>query len=136
MINSISREDLLDFHKKWYIPENMKIIISGIVTDEAIKIIDNYFGNIQCGGKALTSTSDHPQQNVYSDTILIDKPNAVQSAIKIGIPTIQRSHPDYIPLRILITALGGYFGSRLMQNIREKKGYTYGISSMLFRHEE
>ena len=131
MINSISREDLLDFHKKWYIPENMKIIISGIVTDEAIKIIDNYFGNIQCGGKALTSTSDHPQQNVYSDTILIDKPNAVQSAIKIGIPTIQRSHPDYIPLRILITALGGYFGSRLMQNIREKKGYTYGISSML-----
>ena len=55
----------------------------------------------------------------------------MQSAIKIGIPTILRTHPDYIPLRILITALGGYFGSRLMQNIREDKGYTYSISALL-----
>lgn len=131
MINSISREDIINFHKKWYIPENMKIIISGIVTDEAVELINNYFGNLNSNKKALESSSDAPLQKNHCNTIFIDKPNAIQSAIKIGIPTIQRSHPDYIPLRILITALGGYFGSRLMQNIREEKGYTYGISAIL-----
>ena len=67
----------------------------------------------------------------------IKKKGAVQSAIKIRIGAIPRSHPDYIPLRILITALGGYFGSRLMKNIREEKGFTYGISASLSgrRHE-
>lgn len=51
---------------------------------------------------------------------------AVQSSIKIGIPLFERSHPDFIPLQILATAMGGYFGSRLMQNLREEHGYTYG----------
>lgn len=49
----------------------------------------------------------------------------------MGMPTVLRSDADYIPLRILVTALGGYFGSRLMTNIREDKGYTYGISASL-----
>lgn len=51
---------------------------------------------------------------------------AVQSSIKIGLPLFPRTHPDFIPMQILATALGGYFGSRLMQNLRERNGYTYG----------
>lgn len=51
---------------------------------------------------------------------------AVQSSIKIGIPLFERSHPDFIPMQVLATAMGGYFGSRLMQNLRERNGFTYG----------
>ena len=63
--------------------------------------------------------------------IFTPMPDAKQSAVSMGIPTITREHPDYIPLRLSIIALGGYFGSRLMSNIREEKGLTYGISSAL-----
>jgi predicted Zn-dependent peptidase len=60
---------------------------------------------------------------------LIEKHSAVQSAVRIGSSTINKRHPDYPGLKVLDTILGGYFGSRLMKNIREDKGYTYGIRS-------
>lgn len=62
--------------------------------------------------------------------------NALQSAVRISIPTIPRSHPDYELLRLTVTALGGYFGSRLMTNIREEKGLTYGISAGVYGYRE
>ncbi|MDE6288331.1 MAG: insulinase family protein [Muribaculaceae bacterium] len=58
-------------------------------------------------------------------------PGALQAAVAMGIPTIGRNHPDYIPLRLAVIALGGYFSSRLMTNIREEKGLTYGINASL-----
>src|SRR5690606_23245225 len=64
-----------------------------------------------------------------ADLIFIEKPQALQSAIRLGHRSIQRSHPDFPGFQVLNTALGGYFGSRLMANIREDKGYTYGIGS-------
>lgn len=61
----------------------------------------------------------------------IAKEGAVQSAIRIGRRLFNRNHPDYPGMAVLNTVLGGYFGSRLMSNIREDKGYTYGIGSAL-----
>ena len=61
--------------------------------------------------------------------IFVERDDALQSAIKLGATTIERTHPDYLKLRVLMTLFGGYFGSRLMSNIRENKGYTYGISA-------
>ncbi|HEY4326231.1 MAG TPA: insulinase family protein, partial [Mucilaginibacter sp.] len=58
-----------------------------------------------------------------------EKPDALQSAIRMGLPIINRTHPDFPALQVLNTVLGGYFGSRLMANIREDRGYTYGIGS-------
>ncbi len=69
-------------------------------------------------------------------TSVIDKPGSLQSAVVLSIPAVPRSHPDYNPLRMAVTALGGYFGSRLMMNIREDKGYTYGISASLSGAQE
>lgn len=51
---------------------------------------------------------------------------AVQSSIKIGVPLFPRTHPDFVAMQVVATAMGGYFGSRLMQNLREEHGYTYG----------
>lgn len=61
--------------------------------------------------------------------IFTEREDAMQSAVKMGYTTITRNHPDYLKLRVLMTLFGGYFGSRLMSNIREEKGYTYGISA-------
>lgn len=66
----------------------------------------------------------------------IEAPDAVQSAVSMAIPAIGREHPDYIPLRLAVTALGGYFGSRLMTDIREERGLTYGISAHLLGSPE
>jgi len=59
----------------------------------------------------------------------VERGEALQSAVRIGMLTMERCHPDYLKFRVLVTLLGGYFGSRLMSNIREEKGYTYGISA-------
>ena len=121
---------LVDFHNEWHSPENTTIIASGLISDKAVSLINKQFGQTPAKGAAKQSRSDAPAAFTPS-TSIVHKEDAVQSAVMIGIPTIPRVHPDYIPLRILVTAFGGYFGSRLMQNIREQKGYTYGISSYL-----
>ena len=64
-------------------------------------------------------------------TLLIEKEGAIQSSIRMGKHLMTRKHPDYFPMLLLNEILGGYFGSRLMKNIREEKGLTYGISSNL-----
>jgi predicted Zn-dependent peptidase len=71
------------------------------------------------------STQAKPQKHRYLQE------GAVQTAIRMGVPLFKRSHPDYPGLYFLNTLLGGYFGSRLMSNIREDKGYTYNINSSL-----
>ncbi|MDY5999262.1 MAG: pitrilysin family protein [Candidatus Limisoma sp.] len=130
-ISDISTGDLQAFHDRWTKPQNSTILLSGKVSDKMIDSVNAVFGKAPHTGERCLSADDAPRKDFEPKTVVIDKPEAVQSAIKIGIPTILRTHPDYIPLRILIRAFGGYFGSRLMQNIREDKGYTYGISSYL-----
>jgi len=119
---------LTDFHNKNYTPENMAIIISGRMPEKTIEILEKYFGNIGTGtvntDDALTLPKEEKRKKIH-----IDKAGTVQSAIRIGSSTINKRHPDYPGLKILDAVLGGYFGSRLMKNIREDKGYTYGISS-------
>ena len=63
--------------------------------------------------------------------VFVEKEDAMQSSVKMGGFTLDRKHPDYLKLRVLVTLFGGYFGSRLMSNIREDKGYTYGIGAGL-----
>ena len=123
-IDSITASELSKFHKQWFAPQNMSVILSGNVVNEC-------FGKAPVSGLPQQSATDSPSIKFKPDTVVVDKPDALQSAVRMGMPTVLRSDADYIPLRILITALGGYFGSRLMTNIREDKGYTYGISASL-----
>jgi zinc protease len=125
--DQVNREDLLNYYKKIYHPANCTIIISGKIEDNLLSLLEDLFGN-------WTSEEDKEKFEVNyisSDEKLhyIEKLEALQSAIRIGIPFVNRTHPDFIGLQVLNTALGGYFGSRLMNNIREDKGYTYGIGS-------
>jgi predicted Zn-dependent peptidase len=121
---------LSDFHTKYYTPENMTIIISGKLHSKTSDLLNSYFGE-HGSNKNIREVPPYPLKGEKSKKIHISKPGTVQNAIRIGSATINKRHSDYPGLKILDSILGGYFGSRLMRNIREKKGLTYGISSTI-----
>jgi predicted Zn-dependent peptidase len=106
----------------------MAVIISGKIHQKTTELLNYYFGDIT-SKKIYTEDSENILKGEKRKKVHINKPLTVQTAIRIGSPTINKRHPDYPGLKILDSILGGYFGSRLMKNIREEKGYTYGISS-------
>lgn len=121
---------LRDFHSRLYRPEEMAVIVSGKIPGSAVASLEKYFGGLV----------SEKVQNIETESIIegshvrkehISKKGAVQTAIRIGAATINKRHPDYPGLKFLNVILGGYFGSRLMKNIREEKGYTYGIHSIV-----
>lgn len=126
--DAIKREDLLDYFKSAYKPENCTIFVAGKFEEAGFNILNKIIG-----GK----WSSHGQSTVnhfrFAETrgseVLIEKPEALQSAIRMGTLGITRNHVDFPAFQVLNCLLGGYFGSRLMANIREDKGYTYGIGS-------
>lgn len=125
----INRSHLNSFYSRFYRANNCKIILAGKVDDEALRLLDKHFGGndwIAKNDLSIKSTSiiSSPEYKHY-----VLKEDAVQSAIRIGKVLFNKTHPDFHSLQVLNTILGGYFGSRLMSNIREDKGYTYGIGS-------
>jgi predicted Zn-dependent peptidase len=127
--DNMQLEQLVDFFHDNYSSDNCKIILSGPVNDEILSALDKHLGNPwNINGKR----ADFVQDSVFKPELVhILKKGALQSAIQIGMPIIHRHHEDYIPFLLLNTVFGGYFGSRLMSNIREDKGYTYGIHSQV-----
>jgi zinc protease len=119
---------LKDYHSKYYTPDNMAVIISGKTNKMTRELLDLYFGDLT-SKKIYTETGENILKGEKRKKIHVNKPDTVQTAVRIGSQTINKRHPDYPGLKILDSVLGGYFGSRLMKNIREDKGYTYGISS-------
>jgi zinc protease len=127
---ALRREDLVDYFQKAYQPKNCTLIVSGKVEDDCIHLLNRFFGqdwdlNFEITQDSFKFTPPNGTEH-YTE-----KPQALQSALRIGQVMINRTHPDFPGLQILNTILGGYFGSRLMTNIREDKGYTYGIGSAL-----
>lgn len=111
---------------------NCSIYLSGKVTDDCLGRIERLFGSEPFGTdfrkpeKARFRPVSAPGKRIF-----IEHPEAMQSAVRMGMLMPESNHPDYLKLRVLVTLFGGYFGSRLMSNIREEKGYTYGISAAL-----
>lgn len=127
---NINPSILSDFHSEYYAPENMAIIISGKIHPNTTALLNTYIGNF-LSRKRNCASLKHSLGSGLSKKIPVVKAGAVQTAIRVGSATINKRHPDYPGLKVLDSILGGYFGSRLMKNIREEKGYTYGISSSL-----
>ncbi len=119
---------LKDFHSMHYSPEDMTIIVSGKINANITGLLEDFYGRLSSEYTYREDTG-----NVLSESpdkkIRIAKRGSVQSSYRIGCRTINKRHPDYPGLKFLNTLLGGYFGSRLMKNLREEKGYTYGVHS-------
>ncbi|GAB2684764.1 pitrilysin family protein [Mucilaginibacter koreensis] len=125
----LQREDLLAHFKEMYQPANCTLFVAGKISDDVLAQLEDTFGNDWSNGSTpadVTQPELHPSAERF---YFKEKPDALQSAIRMGTQTINRTHPDFPALQVLNTVLGGYFGSRLMANIREDKGYTYGIGS-------
>ena len=127
--HTITPEVLREFYEQHYHSGNCSIFLSGKVTDDIISRVTDIFG-IPFGQYQLQMPKlSFPFAVIPEKRIFTEREDAMQSAVKMGCTTITREHPDYPKLRVLMTLFGGYFGSRLMSNIREDKGYTYGISA-------
>ncbi|MCO5260357.1 MAG: insulinase family protein [Crocinitomicaceae bacterium] len=125
-IDAIQQKDLIKFHNKSYLNGLKKMILVGNFSQNEIDEFIDIFGTWVSGEKFEVENSFENIKG-YSH---IEKKDALQTAIRIGGTLFNRSHKDYNDFLILNTLLGDYFGSRLMKNIREDKGYTYGIGSM------
>ncbi len=123
-------EHLHSFYNEHYHSGNCSIYLSGKVNSSLIKLIESELGT-QVWGRMGEKSSFIPIKPLpyRRQHLFTEHPNAIQSALRIGNPLVDRIHPDFHKLRVLVTLLGGYFGSRLMTNIRENKGYTYGIGA-------
>jgi len=127
--DSLTREDLIEFHETNYLNGGFKVFVAGNFGDNELELLDSYIGKLPNTNSITNSNIDWVVKPAKEYKHLIKKDNAVQNAIRMGFAGIHRDHEDYFGLKILSTILGGYFGSRLMTNIREDKGYTYGIGS-------
>lgn len=128
-IDNVSPSTLKACHRRLVCPARMHAYLSGLADDDAIATVRRFLETIPALGDGYAMEL-HPAHPEPAGT-LVTSPmvSTYQCAISCGIPTIGRQHPDYVPLRFAVMALGGYFGSRLMSNIREDKGLTYGISA-------
>lgn len=118
-----------EFYTRYYGSHTCSIYLSGGIDDPVVAQVEMLFGHEEWG-KGRTEKKRTFQLSPDSETRhVIVQPEAVQGSIRMGCLLMDVKHEDYLPMRVLNTVLGGYFGSRLMKNIREEKGYTYHIAS-------
>ncbi len=130
--DDVSQEDLITYHKQFYTSDNCRIVASGKVTDEVIHFLNKFLGTKDwAADEKIEKSFLHKTKSVNQREQLVLKEDSIQSGIRIGKILFNKLHPDYFGMQLLNTVLGGYFGSRLMANIREDKGYTYGIGSAI-----
>ena len=127
-INDLDRNELIRHFQKNIYKKPFTIISSGLFSEASINSIIDTFSDIQSNSQI--AVADKPQEYSHSD-VAIDKSESSQSSIRIGCISIPMDHPDYPGLLFVNEILGGFFGSRLMKNIREEKGLTYGIYSSI-----
>ncbi|MEA3505704.1 MAG: pitrilysin family protein, partial [Bacteroidota bacterium] len=127
-LKNIEQSTLKEFHSKHYTSGNCYISVSGKLPHNLFELLNKHFGQADWGGEKIITTNNF---SIISEkgSHHIDMPGKVQSSYNIGKILFNRTHPDYPAMRVVNTIFGGYFGSRLMKNIRQEKGYTYGIHS-------
>jgi predicted Zn-dependent peptidase len=124
----ITLEGVKSHFKSFYLPERMTITASGFVDSAVIQLIEENFSASWGISNPFENLNNH-RLPIAEKNIFIEKNGANQNAVTIGKLFPTQNHPDFPGIKLLCTILGGYFGSRLMSNIREDKGYTYSINA-------
>ena len=134
--DELTREDIVTFYTNYYTKGNCIMFVSGYLPDNLEALLDNTFGQLPFAIADHTTIQynyNMEPATEKSQTIINDD-NAVQGSLRIARHFPNRHSPDYIKAQVMNTVFGGYFSSRLMSNIREDKGYTYGIQSYIQNH--
>ncbi len=131
---ALTREDLVGFYNQYYKEGKCIVFMAGKFPPNMESLLNKYIGSLPLNQNTMI-TKEHPivaaAQKKYS---VVNDPNSVQGSIRIARHFPNRHHPDFAGAQVLNNIFGGFFGSRLMSNIREDKGYTYGIHSYLQNH--
>jgi len=129
--DALGREDLQRFHREHIHAGNAFCLVSGRMPENMEYLLRRAFGDMEVRPEPSGQRADVPGLSPGRRKVHLEVPDALQSAIRVGKQLFNRTHPAYHRLKITNALLGGYFGSRLMQNVRQDKGYTYGINSSL-----
>lgn len=127
--DTINRDDVLAFFHNFYQAAHCRIFVAGEINDEVKELLNNSLGNIPVRNTLDIKHYSLPEPK--TEKIKIPKQDAMQASICIGKRLFTRQHADWEKLNLLNMVLGGYFGSRLMSEVREKKGLAYGIHSQM-----
>jgi zinc protease len=128
-VKALTTGDLQSYYQANFRPNNATLIVVGDVTPAQVEQkINTLFGSWQRADIPQINYSEPPKSGATT-IYLIDKPGAAQSSFRIGEIGVPRSTQDYFALTVMNTILGGSFTSRLNQNLRETRGYTYGAGS-------
>jgi zinc protease len=134
-INPLEKTDLLKHFEQNIRNRKFELIMVGSFTEVEVERVVQIFESLVIDNQIVTNKlSSSPAQNAGKH--FFHKEGSLQSSIRVGRKLFGKSHPDYFPLAITNEIFGGYFGSRLMKNIREEKGFTYGIHSSLALYKE
>ncbi|MFI3285015.1 MAG: pitrilysin family protein [Rikenellaceae bacterium] len=126
--DELCRDDIAQFFEQYYTAQNSFVVCSGKVGEREEALIEHLVEAIPLGSLPPEVLFPTAAQCLYH---FVEESSAVQSSIRIGRLLFTRSHPDFLGMQVVATILGGYFGSRLMQSLREERGYTYGVVSAL-----
>ena len=124
-IKAINRDQVVSYHRQKLF-NGVEVFLSGLIDDRILSWVDD---KLKFETININDSSPVRLEAKSTQSIFVERPDNLQSSIKLGWMIPNKAHPDSFDLSIANTLLGGYFGSRLMKNIREDKGYTYGISS-------
>ncbi len=132
LYDTLTREQIEAFYRTRYTAENCFVVCSGRIGDDERRAIAAIAEALPHGTAAApqfpTPTIRHEER--------IAHPGAVQSALRVGRLLFDRRHPDFVGMQVVAAVLGGYFGSRLMRNLREIHGYTYGVVAAMVNFEQ
>ena len=130
--DKVTREEVQSFYKQYYQSGKFILFVGGKVPSNLFALLNQHFGDLNHEPVNVVKLPSLPaSEKKYRVT---NDPQGVQGAIRMGIQFPNRHHADFIKAQVLNNVFGGFFGSRLMSNIREEKGYTYGIYSYLENH--
>lgn len=132
--DALQRQQLVDFYKTYYQQGKLVIFVAGKLPPDLEQLLNKNFGDLPYND--ISTRQEMVQPSAEKKFRVTNDPDGMQGSIRIARPFPDRRHPDFLKVQVLNAVFGGFFGSRLMANIREDKGYTYGIHSYLQNHKD
>lgn len=131
--DTLTRDDLTEHYRRCYTAGRCMVVCSGRMDCGVVEAVGRIVSRLPHDGGADAAAPFPEPQTVYGS--FIERPEAVQSSLRVARRLFPRTHPDFVGMQVVATALGGYMGSRLMQNLRERNGFTYGAVAAMVNFE-